>query len=125
MTLSTDIINNGLKIIAGNGSMDIDGSGKTFDDVKYTHRLKLGGAGDAEKRALSFIPGANGTLKICALSSNGEPKTLTVEGGEPSSCSITSDTVSQTVNVTAGTQVTLYGDGGVNVYALIYTPSAE
>ena len=123
VSISTDIVNNGLKIVGSDGAIDIDNSNKTFDGERYTQRLKLGGIGDPTKRAVSFLPGMDGTLKICAVSSNSEEKVLTVEGAQPSTCTIGSEEISQTVDVTGGTPVTIYGNGGVNIYALIYTPA--
>lgn len=123
VSISTDIVNNGLKIVGSDGAIDIDNSNKTFDGERYTQRLKLGGIGSPTKRAVSFLPGMDGTLKICAVSSNSEEKVLTVEGAQPSTCTIGSEEISQTVDVTGGTPVTIYGNGGVNIYALIYTPA--
>ncbi|MGN0164024.1 MAG: hypothetical protein ACI4EA_10690, partial [Candidatus Ornithomonoglobus sp.] len=128
VSLTSPVVLNNIQVIAGSSTkVDIDSSGKTFGETKYTSRLKLSGEGSSTKRAVSFIPGADGTVNVYALSaSSSEVRTLTVEqDGETKGTfeAGSTETIPEAVAVTAGSPVYIYGSGGINIYAVIYTPA--
>jgi len=147
-TYTADFSKDGLTVYAGDAKnaegtkntedIVIDGNSKTVDGVKYTQRLKTGGAATATgKRALSFDVTGPSTITVIATSSNstdtrtlifGENAIGTVgeEGVNIGTLSIgTGNPVAYTFNYT-GTGGTIYmcsASGGINFYAISVAPS--
>jgi ribosomal protein L12E/L44/L45/RPP1/RPP2 len=127
----TTLLTESLKLYAdSSNSVIVDGSNKTFDDVKYTTRLKMGGAGKFSgttptARVLEILPKNEGTILVyfAHASSSGDDRALAaVQNGEE----IGEQTVTPggmatlEVAVKGGSSVYIYGKAGVNVYAIIY-----
>lgn len=115
---------------AENG-VTIDGNNKTVDGVKYTQRLKTGGAGSADARTLAFDVPGNCTISIIACSSNStDTRTLNVAAGSFDNVITTSlaqpgaPVKSDIVYEGAATTIYLYSaGGGINFYDIAFTPT--
>lgn len=137
----------GLTIYATeSGSVTIDANNKTVDGVKYTKRLKTGGAGSVTDgvygRIISFDVPSNGTITLIATSSNNDDsRVLGVSFGEFIAFPAEGDTPAglnaltvepgnpqiQTVEYDGkeATKVYIYSkSGGINFYDFKFTPAA-
>lgn len=130
----------GLTVVATSAKIvTIDGNSKTFEDVKYTQRLKLGGTGsgpdsEAPSRYLSFQVTGDCNIKVhfAHASSSGEDRTLNLATGEYSSIAATQtvaagETATLSYDYKGGeTTVYLYSaKSGLNLYAIIVTSSSS
>lgn len=131
-TAETNLFDDTLKVNAEAGkAVAVDSSSKTFDGTKYTAKIKLGGTGTAASRSLEFLPGADGTVKVYALSgSTGATRDLKLEqnGAVIGTVTVTSDIAESfdEIPVAAGSPVQIYSaDSGINIYAIVYTVGGE
>lgn len=130
----------GLTVVATSAKkVTIDSSNKTFEDVKYTQRLKLGGTGsgpdtEAPSRYLSFQVTGDCNIKVffAHASSSGDDRTLNLATGEYSSIAATQslaagETATLSYDYKGGeTTVYLYSaNSGLNLYAIIVTSSSS
>ena len=124
----------GLTLYANaDAKVNLDKSNKSFDGVKYTHRLKLGGSGSFDgdvpaARVLGFIPGMPGTVTVhfAHASSSGDSRTLAIKQGdqEASQAVEPNGLATATCSVEANKPVYIYSQSsGLNIYAIIYTVS--
>ena len=111
------------------GSMDIDNNNKTYDDVKYTRRIKTGGASSSTNRVMTFeVPGACTISTICcSASSSGTGRYVSIAAGEYDNVLTKEEAVVTNVEkVTAAytgsepTTIYIYASGGVNFYMVSY-----
>lgn len=106
------------------GTLDIDGSKKSFDGMDFSYRIKLGGNGSETSRCLSFTPALGGTVSVyfAHASSKGENRTLIISQGGVENTTVVEPGASATatVTVTPGQTVYIYGQGGLNVYGVNY-----
>lgn len=106
------------------GTLDIDGSKKSFDGMDFSYRIKLGGNGSETSRCLSFTPALGGTVSVyfAHASSKGENRTLIISQGGVENTTVVEPGASATVTVTVtpGQTVYIYGQGGLNVYGVNY-----
>ena len=126
-TISTTKTINGLTINAtSSGTVVIDASAQTIDNISFTHRLKLNGTGSANYRSLKFNIAGDCTIDIYLKSANSsESRTLRIDYGafnssNNHSISATSSIAKRTVSYTGNaTTVYVYGtNGGVNLYGI-------
>ena len=126
-TISTTKIINGLTINAtSSGTVVIDASAQTIDNISFTHRLKLNGTGSANYRSLKFNIAGDCTIDIYLKSANSsESRTLRIDYGafnssNNQSISATSSIAKRTISYTGNaTTVYVYGtNGGVNLYGI-------
>ena len=130
----------GLTVVAtSDKKVTIDSNNKTFEDVKYTQRLKLGGTGsgpdtEAPSRYLSFQVTGDCNIKVffAHASSSGDDRTLNLATGEYSSIAATQslaagETATLSYDYKGGeTTVYLYSaNSGLNLYAIIVTSSSS
>ena len=130
----------GLTVVAtSDKKVTIDSNNKTFEDVKYTQRLKLGGTGsgpdtEAPSRSLSFQVTGDCNIKVffAHASSSGDDRTLNLATGEYSSIAATQslaagETATLSYDYKGGeTTVYLYSaNSGLNLYAIIVTSSSS
>ncbi len=120
------VVYDNLYIDASSKDISVDSSNKTVNDVKYTGRLKLGGAGSAEKQYVAFNPAKAGTVSIVVAhaSSSGDARTLGVSqnGNEQTQEVVVGDPIVATFDVAAGAPVYIYSKAsGLNLYSVIYT----
>lgn len=129
---------NGLTIYS-TGNVSVDANNKTLDDVKYTHRLKLGGAGSFDEagiptsRVLSFDVQGSGTITILSMSSTGsEDRSLAIAAGSKDNVieivtALGATLESKSVEYTGdATTIYIYSTkGGINLYRIIFTPSTS
>lgn len=130
----------GLTVVAtSDKKVTIDSNSKTFEDVKYTQRLKLGGTGsgpdtEAPSRYLSFQVTGDCNIKVffAHASSSGDDRTLNLATGEYSSIAATQtvaagETATLSYDYKGGeTTVYLYSaKSGLNLYAIIVTSSSS
>ena len=143
---TTETTIDGLTIYAtDNGKVSIDANNKTVDEVKYTKRLKTGGAGSYSdgvySRVISFDVPSNGTITMIATSSNGnDTRVVGVAFGDFISFPKEGDlpTGLNAIDVEPGnplvktveykgdtaTKVYIYSkSGGVNFYDFKFTPA--
>lgn len=133
------------------GKVSVDANNKTVNDVKYTKRLKTGGAGSKSEegllsRVLSFDVPSDGTVSFIACSSNGsDDRICGVSFGEFVPFPVADDNgdvpptpeTINTVDVLTGnpavhevayaggvaTKVYIYSkSGGINFYDFKFTP---
>ena len=106
------------------GTLDIDGSKKSFDGMDFSYRIKLGGNGSETSRCLSFTPALGGTVSVyfAHASSKGENRTLIISQGGVENTTVVEPggSATATVTVTPGQTVYIYGQGGLNVYGVNY-----
>lgn len=117
---------NGLTIAAKSGyTVVVDANNKSCDGKNFTHRLKLGGAGSADARYLSFAVTGACSIDIYAISSSGSAdRSLTVRSGsfsgsEVGTAAAPGAAVTKTTINYSGSAATLYvysPSGGVNIY---------
>ena len=107
-------------------SVEVDGnSSKTYDGVKYTNRLKLGGKGTSTYRSVDIKVTAAARITVVAISSNGSAdRLLALFNGETQvgeSATVKGTGVDGFIwNVTdAGTYNLRSLDGGINIYNII------
>ena len=126
-TISTTKTINGLTINAtSSGTVVIDASAQTIDNISFTHRLKLNGTGSANYRSLKFNIAGDCTIDIYLKSANSsESRTLRIDYGafnssNNQSISATSSIAKRTISYTGNaTTVYVYGtNGGVNLYGI-------
>lgn len=119
-------------ILAGEGkdhNVVIDGNNKTCNNIKFTHRIKLGGIGSRDERCIKFSVTEPKVISIYAMSSSSsaDRAAVLVKLGATAE----EDTVVETVTclgsglscftielTTAGDYVFYGTEGGVNVYGI-------
>ena len=127
-TSNTDF--NGMTIYAtSDKKVSVDNSSKTFDEVAYTKRLKLGGTGASDSRMISFPVTGPATIKIhfAHASNSGDPRTLKLDAGtfgtNVASQQVTAGgTATLTYDYTGTEEQTFYAysaSSGLNLYAVI------
>ena len=134
-TISSSKTINGLTINATSSkNVVIDASSQSIDNIAFTHRLKLNGAGDASARSLKFNVDGDCTIDIYLKSgSSSEDRTLRIDFGSfgsnnkktitASKSSITKETLTYSG---AATSVFVYGTGsGVNLYGIRVTTTSS
>ena len=111
-----------------NQSVTVDASNKTVDGVKYTRRLKTGGAGTADYRSVEFTTTGKAEVTVVAASSsssadrvmglatkNAEDGTLT----DVTTFTVTGTAATFTYTLDAAGTYYLYShEGGINFYAV-------
>ena len=126
-TISSQKTINGLTINAtSSGTVVIDASSHTIDNLSFTHRLKLNGTGTANYRSLKFNVAGDCTIDIYLKSANSsENRILRVDFGTFNSSkyqtiSATSSIAKRTISYTGNaTTIYVYGAaGGVNLYGI-------
>lgn len=131
-TINETITKDGLTVLANaNSTVTIDGNNKTVDGVKYTQRLKTGGAGSAEGRTLSFNVTGKCTINVIACSSNSsDERTLNISAGEFANIYTTATVPTGNPVVVPieynGEATTIYlasASGGINFYAISVVPT--
>ncbi len=120
-TISTTTSRDGLTIVANStGTITIDASEKTIDGTDFTHRLKLGGSGNASYRHLYFAVTGPCAIDIYAQSSStSADRSLTVHSGSFTGTKI--GTASAPGAAPAKSTITYTGGAG-NIY--VYSPSS-
>ncbi|MBR4208222.1 MAG: InlB B-repeat-containing protein [Lachnospiraceae bacterium] len=126
---------------ATDGKVTVDANSKTIGGTAYTQRLKLGGAGDANKRSISFKAIKAATLRLMMVSSSGsDARKLNVAEMKNGALSVIKGSVNiagtatecADGNIPVGTTAAVYElslpeageyyiyatDGGVNFYAV-------
>lgn len=111
----------GLTIVANStGTVTIDANKKTIDGTNFTHRLKLGGSGNASYRHLYFAVTGPCAIDIYAQSSSSSAdRSLTVHSGSFTGTKI--GTASAPGAAPAKSTITYTGGAG-NIY--VYSPSS-
>ena len=126
-TLYSNKTINGLTIYAtSTKTVIIDESYQQVDNISFTHRLKLGGAGDASYRTLKFNIDGDCTIDIYLKSANSsEDRTLRVDYGAFGSSATKTITASSSVSKATiaysgnATDVYVYGaNSGINLYGI-------
>ncbi|MGM9936567.1 MAG: immunoglobulin-like domain-containing protein, partial [Candidatus Ornithomonoglobus sp.] len=128
---NTTMLTNGLKLYAdSSNSVTVDASNKTFEDVKYTTRLKLGGMGKFDgttptARVLEILPQYDGKVKVffAHASSSGDDRSLAAmqNGVDIAEQSVSAGGLATLeADVKGGSSVYIYGKASVNIYAVIY-----
>ena len=123
---------NGLTITAtSDKKVTIATNSKTIEDISFTHVLKLGGAGNAAYRSLSFAVTGACTIEVYLVSAKDtETRTLNVYSGSYGGtllAELTAGTTpaKQTYNYTGGATTIYMGsaNSGINIYGinLIYS----
>lgn len=70
-TFTSSFIQNGFGILATDGNpVSVDANNKSWNEVSYTKRLKLGGAGSTEYRSVKFETVGASTITVVAMSSS-------------------------------------------------------
>lgn len=120
-TISTTTSRDGLTIVANStGTITIDASEKTIDGRDFTHRLKLGGSGNASYRHLYFAVTGSCAIDIYAQSSStSADRSLTVHSGSFTGTKI--GTALAPGAAPAKSTITYTGGAG-NIY--VYSPSS-
>ncbi len=136
-TLSETTVVNGLTIWAhSEKTVTIDANNKSLDGMEFTHRLKLGGAGDFDEngqplgRVLSFDVSGDAKITVMGMSSSsGEDRELNLAIGHKDSIFATFPALGPEIskgeyNYSGGpATIYLYSPGsGVNVYYLKAEP---
>ena len=119
----------------------IDANNKTIDGVKYTQRLKLGGAGSFSEagepvsRILAFNVTGNAKIEVALTTSNKtDNRVLHVDAaanGTKTEVQLVNCTaneaVTKTIDYTGGAAtIYLYSEsGGINIYDIKYTPTGD
>jgi len=147
-TYEAETVIDGFTIYAtASGSVTVDASNKTVDGVRYTQRVKTGGAGSLKdgvySRILSFdIPGNGEVLFIATSSNSTDARKVGVAFGEFIAFPADETEIPEGLNsidVAAGdpqvktveyigdaTKVFIYSkSGGVNFYDFRFTPDAS
>ena len=118
-------------------SVVVDANKKTFEDVSYTKRIKLGGTGTADYRSIHFTLENDSTVDFDMLSSNGESErtvniykvdgeneeivnTLTVVGSK-----VDGAYQRHTLDLTAGSYYFCSASSGLNVYGVRITEKTQ
>ena len=126
-TISSTKTVDGLTINAtSSGTVVVDASSQTIDNISFTHRLKLNGTGSANYRSLKFNITGDCTIDIYLKSANSsENRTLRIDFGTFNSnnyqkTSATASIAKSTISYTGeATTVYVYGTiGGVNLYGI-------
>ena len=126
-TISSTQTVDGLTINAtSSGTVMVDASSQTIDNISFTHRLKLNGTGSANYRSLKFNITGDCTIDIYLKSANSsENRTLRIDFGTFNSnnyqkTSATASIAKSTISYTGeATTVYVYGTiGGVNLYGI-------
>lgn len=127
-TITAETVVRGLHIVANEqNTVIVDGSAKTVDEISFTHRLKLGGTGNAAYRHLWFDITGNCSITVYLTSSSGsgDARTLNIASGSfnnvIASMSAPAGSVSaQTYNYTGdATTIYLYSAAsGINIYGI-------
>lgn len=126
-TISSTKTVDGLTINAtSSGTVMVDASSQTIDNISFTHRLKLNGTGSANYRSLKFNITGDCTIDIYLKSANSsENRTLRIDFGTFNSnnyqkTSATASIAKSTISYTGeATTVYVYGTiGGVNLYGI-------
>ncbi|MGN1116682.1 MAG: S-layer homology domain-containing protein [Candidatus Ornithomonoglobus sp.] len=136
---ATTMLADGLKLYAdSSNTVAADASNKTFEDVKYTTRLKMGGIGKFDgttptARVLEILPQYDGKVKVffAHASSSGDDRALAAmqNGVDIAEQSVSAGGLATLeADVKGGSSVYIYGKASVNIYAVIYEipePSTE
>ena len=120
-------------------TVSIDANNKTVDGVKYTQRLKLGGAGSFDEtnapvsRILAFDVTGNSKIEVTLTTSNKtDDRVLHVDAaanGTKTEVQLVNCTaneaVTKTIDYTGGAAtIYLYSEsGGINIYDIKFTPT--
>lgn len=128
-SITTDLIENNMRLVGTPYDMVITSSSKTYEGVKYTSRLQFKGQGSAENgRYIQIKVTANSKVSVWGVSAkSGENRTLyisggSVGGGEPSSLSVGSDIATLSKDFTEATDVYIYASSAVNIYGVKVEP---
>ncbi len=112
-----------------NGSVTVDAAGTngtTIDGVKYTNRIKTGGAGDPKTgvRTFYFKVDSDCTMIMAATSSNSEERDIIVlHGDREEHLDVLAKASYRVDKINAGETVIIYSPaGGLNVYGISLTP---
>ena len=118
---------------SADGSVVVDGNNKELNGKSFTQRIKLGGAGSAEKRSIKITTSGAATITVYALSSSGSKNRPLVLGDE-SFAQLVTDQIAEgkpadgsalsTLTYTisdAGTYYLYSADGGINIYYIAIT----
>ena len=127
-TITSETVVRDLHIVATEqNTVVVDGSAKTVDEISFTHRLKLGGTGNAAYRHLWFDITGNCSITVYLTSSSGsgDARTLNIASGSfnnvIASMSAPAGSVgAQTYNYTGdATTIYLYSAAsGINIYGI-------
>lgn len=128
-TISTTTTIDGLTIVATESKpITVDESGKTYGEgLKFTHRLKLGGTGNAAYRHLEFDVRGNCTIEVYCMSGNSsQSRSMVLAKDEWANTiqtwdGVTGTEVNRLTYQYVGGKATLYlgsGNSGVNLYGI-------
>lgn len=117
-TLTATKTYDNLEVLAASGkTITIDASNKSYDGLKFTKRLKLGGTGSSTSRHLHFKVAGPCTITVYGSSSNTTTRTLNVDTGS------FGHTVAQLTTVDLGKVVYEYtGTTQTDIY--VYSPNS-
>ena len=113
--------------------LTVEANGKTIDDLKFTHRLKLGGAGKTTERSIeidlsSFDSSVEYNIVVYAMSgSSKDTRALLLtdaDGQELARTALPGDKLYKTdytVTLKGGNKYYVYGEAAINVYGLTLT----
>lgn len=123
------VVNN-LGILANGKDIVIDENNKTVGGVKYTQRLKFGGAGSAIKQNVHFkVSGACQVSVVAVSGSTGAKRKLGITIAGKETVNTTNDVPAIYSAVYKGTDeadVYIYSkDNGINIYAIIIEEASE
>ncbi len=125
-----------LSLSADDAKFTIDNNNKTFEDVKYTKRLKFGGKSDPEtmNKVISFQTTGASDIKVIFTSSSGSGtgRYLNIAAGEVTNTIAHEEAptsgvsaVSASYTGTEPTTIYVWVDGGINIYAIYNTVSGS
>lgn len=128
-TISATTTIDGLTIVATEGKpITVDESDKTYGEgLKFTHRLKLGGTGNAAYRHLKFDVRGNCTIEVYCMSGNSsQSRSMVLAKDEWANTiqtweKVTGTEVNRLTYQYVGGKATLYlgsGNSGVNLYGI-------
>lgn len=127
-TYTENFSKNGFTILAdAAGTVVVDGSSKTYQNVKYTNRLKTGGEGTADSRSIRFTTQDAATVTMIVVSASGSAsRVMGISDGTKDDNGKLVDFATATVGTTlnsckftvpaAGTYYIHSTSGGLNFY---------
>lgn len=127
-SFTSAVLENNMELVGKTGSdMAITTSNKTYNDVKYTHRLQTKGTGASDARYIHIKVAAGSKIAVWGVSSNNsEARTVKImtgsfNGTEAASGTFNSDisTIETTSSTTSETDVYIYAtNGAINIYGV-------